>query len=970
MMTAGKKRPRKSALVFVEGYFGVVWRFHKTKNIMRHFLLQLLFFISMTFCANAQVSVLTQHNNTNRTGWNDQETVLRHSNVSPGKFGLTSTLAVDDQVYAQPLIALNITIGNFSGSVLFVGTVNNTIYAFNAEDVTMPAPLWQTNLNPAGQRAPDIFDLQDPVIGKPCGGNYRDFSGKLGLVGTPVIDTATKTLYVATKTIDASGNFYSYLNALDITNGQHRPGSPHLITAQVNGTGAGSENGVVAYNAKYQNQRPALLLYNNTVYVASASHCDWGPYHGWILGFDASTLALQYTYNATPNGWAAGIWMAGQGISIGADGNLYVSTGNGSTSPDNNDLSGGRSESLLKLSPQLELLDWFTPANYKYLDDYDLDYGCDGVLMIPNTSLTVSGSKEGVSYVVDYNNMGRFNPGNTQVKDTLIFNPTSTGFVHVHGSPVYAELDNGAFVYAWAESFKIRQFEFDSNTGTFMNNFRQGSRNLDNGMPGAMLSLSSDHQDTATAIVWACFPSSGDANNQVRPGTFAAYRANDVSKGELWNSDMRARDVVGSFAKFNSATVANGNVFVPTFSNCIKVYGLACDGALANIQYGNGIGLKAEYFSNTSGDDFPAEADVAKLDKNVNYNWGNDGPVAGVSSDHFKVRWSGKLRPLTNDDYTIYVTASDGARLWINNALVIDHWSAGPVNTYSYEIALLANVDYDIVLEYYSVTNTSSCSLQWSAPGICKEVIPTSQLFAPVASCTGTGTGLRAEYFSNTAVAAPFPAVPTVVTIVPTIDFDWGQGSPAGISQNFFKARFTGSIQSTDAGTYTFFATADDGVRLWVNGQLLVDGWIDQVATEYQAQINLAACTEYPIRMEYYENTGGALCKLAWSGPVFDNQVVSPMQLTGTEEVLNPEPFKLYPNPAGESVTIESIDNFKGQDVIAIYDMLGRKVSAGIFADPGTDKIDIPVRYLANGVYLVSITTANGLTKSIKFVKD
>ncbi len=938
---------------------------------MFRFSVKLFFFIAISTVVNAQVSVLTQHNNTLRTGWNDQETVLNQQNVSSEKFGLTSTLAVDDQVYAQILVATDVSIGGFTGTVLFAGTVNNTVYAFNADDVSQPAPLWQINLNPPGQRTPNIFDLQGPFIGRPCGGNYRDFSGNLGLISTPVIDTTSGTIYVVVKTVDDAGNFSSYLNALDISNGQHKPGSPHLIEAEVHGTGEGSLDGIIAYNSKIQNQRPALLLYNNIVYVASASHCDWGPYHGWILGFDATTLDLQYTYNATPHGWAGGIWMAGQGISVGDDGNLYVSTGNGTTGADNNDPTGGRSESLLKLSPQLELLDWFTPANYEYLDIYDLDYGCDGVLMIPNTSLTVSGSKEGLSYVVDYNNMGRLTPGNAQVTDTLIFNPSNTGYVHVHGSPVYAQLNSGEFVYAWAESFKIRQFEFDRDANLFLDDFKQGVRNLDFGMPGAMLSVSSNLEEDTTAIVWACFPTSGNANNQVRPGTISAYRANDVSEGEIWHSDMNPRDKLGNFAKFNSPTIANGKVFAPTFSNCIKVYGLACDNALTNIQYGEGIGLKAAYYSNAAGDDFPEDPDMVKLDKSVNHNWGTEGPLPDISSDDFKVRWTGQLRPLTDDDYTIYVTASDGVRLWINNTLAIDHWTAGEINTYTYTLALQTDTDYDIVLEYYSISGIASCILQWSATGICREVIPTSQLFAPPASCVGNGSGLKAEYFSNIDIAAPFPETPTVILTVPTIDFDWGPGSPAaGISEDFFKARFTGYVQSTDAGTYTFIATVDDGVRLWVNDQLLIDAWVDQSETAYEAEIHLEACTAYPIRMEYYENGDDASCKLAWNGPIFDNEVVGESQLlTDLLEVPPGEKFLLYPSPAKDMVTIESGGHFKQHDVISIYDMLGRKVSHAIIPATASTRMDIPVGFLANGVYIMTIISGES-TYSIKFIKS
>ena len=933
--------------------------------MLRQLLVHSLFLLPLI--TTAQVSVLTQHNNTSRTGWNDKEVFLNHTNVLPGKFGLAGTLAVDDEVYTQPLIVSAVSVGTYTGNVLFTATVNNTVYAFNADDVSQPAPLWQVNLSPAGQRAPDIFDLKDPVNGKPCGGNYRDFSGKLGLIGTPVIDIVSKTLYVVTKTIDANGNFYSYLNALDITTGLHKTGSPHLIAAQVNGTGDGNQNGVVEYNAKYQNQRPALLLYNNTVYVASASHCDWGPYHGWVLGFDAGTLNLQYTFNATPNGWAAGIWMAGQGISLGEDGNLYVTTGNGTTGADNTNFNGGRSESLIKLSPQLKMLDWFTPANYDYLDQNDLDYGCDGVLMIPNSSLTVSGSKEGISYVVDYNNMGRLTPGNAQVKDTLEFNPYRTGNVHVHGSPIYAKQGEKEFVYAWAETFKLRQFEFNRNAGTFSDNFSEGKRNLDNGMPGAMLSISSNLRDTASGIVWACFPSSGNANNQIRPGSVAAYRANDVSAGELWNSNIDQHDAVGKFAKFNAPSIANGQVFVPTFSNCIKVYGPVCP-STAGITYATGNGLKAEYFTSTVTTEFPAAATLIKLDKAINFNWGTGSPAPIISNDNFKIRWTGKLRPLSDDNYTIYITAGDGVRLWINNTQLINNWNDNPVKTYTATISLQKNTAYDIKLEYYSAANAASCILQWSAASVCKQVIPESQLFAPAASCSGNGAGLKAEYFSNTAVAAPFPAAPTVTITEAQINFNWGAGSPAGISDNLFKARFTGNITTTDEGTYTFYVTADDGIRLWVNNQLLVDSWINQGATEYQATINLSACTDYPVKIEYYENGGDAVCKFEWSGPLTDRQVVPAQQLNTKEQATIKALFSVYPNPANDLITIVSKDNFKQGDEVLIYDMLGKKLSKTIIGATGSNKINIPLSVFMSGVYVATIIS-NGSIKSIKFVK-
>ena len=139
-----------------------------------------------------------------------------------------------------------------------------------------------------------------------------------------------------------------------------------------------------------------------------------------------------------------------------------------------------------------------------------------------------------------------------------------------------------------------------------------------------------------------------------------------------------------------------------------------------------------------------------------------------------------------------------------------------------------------------------------------------------------------------------------------------------------FKARFTGNITTTDEGTYTFYVTADDGIRLWVNNQLLVDSWINQGATEYQATINLSACTDYQVKIEYYENGGDAVCKFEWSGPLTDRQVVPAQQLNTKEEATTKELFAVYPNPANDFITIVSKDNFKQGDEVLIYDMLGK----------------------------------------------
>ena len=103
-----------------------------------------------------------------------------------------------------------------------------------------------------------------------------------------------------------------------------------LITATVNGNGDGSVGGKVTFDPQKQNQRPGLLLLNGIVYIAWSSHCDWGPYHGWVMGYDKTSLLQKYVYNTTPDGYWGGIWMSGGGPSADESGNIYLAAGNGS----------------------------------------------------------------------------------------------------------------------------------------------------------------------------------------------------------------------------------------------------------------------------------------------------------------------------------------------------------------------------------------------------------------------------------------------------------------------------------------------------------------------------------------------------------------------------------------------------------------------------------------------------------------
>ena len=307
-------------------------------------------------------------------------------------------------MYAQPLIVGNINIAGSIRNIVLLATVNNSVYAFDADDPLADKPLWQVNLTLTGCRPPLNTDMNEG-----CGGSYRNFIGNIGIVSTPVIDLNTKTIYVVTRNVTLSDTTFSqYLHALDIVTGKEKPNSPVYITASVPSYSPGNVNGVVTFDQKKHNQRAGLLLLNNTVYICWASHCDWGPYHGWVMGYDATSLQQKYVYNTTRRGGlAGGIWMSGQAPAVDDDGFIYLTTGNGTVGLNDgsnpNDTTN-RGESLIKLttaSGALKIADFFTPSNWKYLEAHDLDFGSDGVLLIPDTHLSLSGSKESYLYLID-----------------------------------------------------------------------------------------------------------------------------------------------------------------------------------------------------------------------------------------------------------------------------------------------------------------------------------------------------------------------------------------------------------------------------------------------------------------------------------------------------------------------------------------------------------------------------------------
>ncbi|MGC4037047.1 MAG: discoidin domain-containing protein [Chitinophagaceae bacterium] len=547
--------------------------------------------ICSPFLSYSQTDVLTQHNDLERTGWNKTETQLTTSNVNTSTFGLLFTRSVDDNPYAQPLIVSGVNIpGVGARNVLYVCTVNNTVYAFDADDGSVAA-YWQRNYNPTGYRAAKKTEMHPSL----CGGSYADFAQNIGIVGTPVIDKSTNTMYFVTKVVDntagvvdnhawnndeysyTTDGFYQYLHAVDISTGAEKFNGPMKITATAPGTGDGSVNGSITFDARRQFDRCGLVLSRGIVYITYAAHCDWNPSHGWVMGYDAATLQQKMVYMTTPNDGRGGIWMSGAAPAVDAtDGSLFFTSGNAydgtkySNSPA--DLVN-RGESVVKLTPNkpdntataLTITSYFTPYNYQHLNDFDADFPIQ-TLLIPNTNLLLTGCKDAALYLMNKDNLGGFNTTTNNVLQRLGIGTNGL----MHSSFAYYGGATNKLVYQFAENTLLQAFKVNTSSLTL-----SASSNISgpSGSSGAYMSVSSNGTDNNSAILWITHALNGcNANQAICAGVLRAVRADNVNI-ELWNSSLNPADNMGNFGKMSPPTIANGKVYVTSFSNQIAVYG-------------------------------------------------------------------------------------------------------------------------------------------------------------------------------------------------------------------------------------------------------------------------------------------------------------------------------------------------------------------------------------------------------------
>ncbi|HKI06636.1 MAG TPA: PA14 domain-containing protein [Thermoanaerobaculia bacterium] len=284
-----------------------------------------------------------------------------------------------------------------------------------------------------------------------------------------------------------------------------------------------------------------------------------------------------------------------------------------------------------------------------------------------------------------------------------------------------------------------------------------------------------------------------------------------------------------------------------------------------------GNGLSATYWDNQ---DFTGTT-VSRVDPTVNFDWGSGSPAAGIGADTFSARWTGQVQARVTGTHTFYTVSDDGVRLWINNVLVINNWTDHAPTENSGTISLTAGQRYDVRMEFYENGGGAVAKLLWSAPGLAKETVPQAQLF-PTGGTTPAPSGLAATYFDN----ANFTGA-TVTRVDPTVNFDWAAGSPAtGIDINTFSARWTGKVRAKVTGSHTFYTVSDDGVRLWINNVLVIDNWTDHAPIENSGTFSLTAGQLYDVRMEFYENAGGAVARLLWSASGLAKEVIPASQLT------------------------------------------------------------------------------------------
>jgi hypothetical protein len=493
------------------------------------------------------IDVTTYHYDNYRTGWNQTETDLTPATVASAKFGLLTTLAVDGNVFAQPLLVSGFVMPDGSThDVLIIATGHDSVYAFDAQSY---AVLWQVSLGKS-QSSSDVG----------CG----DVKPEYGISSTPsIVRTAPNkaTIYVVAATEPSKGSFDTKLHALNLATGADAETPVHISpTAKL------SNGSTLSFDPKNQWSRTSLAYNNGSLYVGIGSHCDHnsGDISGWLLRYDTK-LKLQHAFNTieTPGGTElASIWMTGFAPAIDPNGNVFVVTGNGDFTGKSGKDWG---ESVLSLPPSLgKVKSQFTPADYQNLNSGDVDFGSGGVMLLPTVAgqtappLAVAMGKNPVLFLLDQTRLGGEKPNNSGALQALSVGSGSG----LWGGPAYYAGPAGPTVFLQKDSDVLRAFAVATGSAPSLTLSATGTSNA--GYGGSLPIVSSDGAAAGTGVVWLVRRSS--------PIAVEAYDASALG-APIFAANTGPWSNPGQSNPFLTLMEANGRVYVPGYLS-VSVFGL------------------------------------------------------------------------------------------------------------------------------------------------------------------------------------------------------------------------------------------------------------------------------------------------------------------------------------------------------------------------------------------------------------
>jgi hypothetical protein len=496
--------------------------------------------------------VLTYHNNNARNGLNNKETILTLANVNSASFGKLFTVPADGLVDAEPLYISAVKIAGVTHNVLIVVSEHGTVYAYDADT---GASLWQITTLKAGETSSDK---------RGC----SQVSPEIGITSTPVIvrpKMGNPVIYVVAMSKDSTGKYHQRLHALDATNGKELKKGPVDIAAQYPGTGDNSSGGNVIFDPAQYKERSGLLVIGGTIYLAWASHCDFRPYTGWIMGYNMNTLAQTTVLNVTPNGNEGAIWGAGAGMAADGTGNIFFLDANGlfDTSLNSSGFpsSGDYGNAFMHLTTAggLAVADYFEMDNEASENAGDVDLGSGGTVLVTEKdtagkswNLAVGAGKDSNLYVVDRTNMGKFSSSTNNIYQELagVLPGGMWAMPAALGTNVYCGPVGSPILAFQFKNAKLQASAVAKTTNSF-------------GYPGTTPSISANNGQNG--IVWAA--------ENVNTAVLHAYNAKTLI--ELYNTNQAAngRDHFGTGNKFITPMIAAGKVYVGT-TNGVGVFGL------------------------------------------------------------------------------------------------------------------------------------------------------------------------------------------------------------------------------------------------------------------------------------------------------------------------------------------------------------------------------------------------------------